>query len=332
MRLQPGSWRGDEMPGERLEVRHFSTHGIPAGNKLDRWSEALTSLWGPIDVIPHGKTPVEGTFESVAVEDLRFNRLALCGHDIRRTPENLSRMHGGEFVLLAFPQSRPMNVSEFGGGPLSVAPGKLYLLDNSATYRVLTHTRYDTMHVMIPLREILARIPDYGFHHTGPISEPGRPGALLFDTFLSIIRELPHLRREEAAFIRRHLLDLLYFTVKEADCTGSSSETSVVWAHRRRILRHMSLHLADPDLSAEKIAEACGMSPSYLHRLFRGSGQTVREHLKDIRLDHALKLLSGRGCRLSMTEVSYQCGFRSPQEFSRAFRGRHGHKPSDLIQ
>lgn len=320
------------MPAQGLEVRRFSTLDLPDGHKLDRWSEALTGLWGPIDVIPHGKTPLEGTFESVAVEDLRFNRLALCGHDIRRTPEHLSRMHGGEFVLLAFPQSRPMNVSEFGGGPLSVEPGKLYLLDNSATYRVLTHTRYDTMHVMIPLREILARIPDYGFHHTGPISAPGRPGALLFDTFLSISRELPHLRMDEAAFIRRHLLDLLYFTVKDGNSTGNSSETSVVWAHRRRILRYMSLHLDDPELNAEKIAEACGLSPSYLHRLFKGSGQTVREHLKEVRLEHAMKLLGGTGSRLSMTEISFQCGFRSPQEFSRAFRGRHGHKPSDLLQ
>jgi AraC-like DNA-binding protein len=79
------------------------------------------------------------------------------------------------------------------------------------------------------------------------------------------------------------------------------------------------------------IARANKISVSYLHRVFRSSGTTVRDQLKEFRLQHALDLLrSADHARTSMTEIAFMCGFRSSQDFSRAFRQRYESTPSDI--
>jgi AraC-like DNA-binding protein len=97
----------------------------------------------------------------------------------------------------------------------------------------------------------------------------------------------------------------------------------------------MRQNLDREDLDPTAIAGAMRMSVSYLHRLFRSSGMTVREHLQEMRLDQANRLLRpGQRAGLSITEVAYACGFRSSQDFSRAFRQRFGCTPSEasLVQ
>jgi AraC-like DNA-binding protein len=90
-------------------------------------------------------------------------------------------------------------------------------------------------------------------------------------------------------------------------------------------------HLADPDLSLEKIAKSNGVSLRHLHYLFRLTEVSVSEWILDRRLLRCYDALVRPDMRsLSVTEVAYQFGFRSSSHFSTVFRRKFGHSPSEL--
>ncbi len=86
---------------------------------------------------------------------------------------------------------------------------------------------------------------------------------------------------------------------------------------------YVERHLADPDLSAQQVAAAVGISPRHLARAFAEAGLTVREYLRDRRLDRAWQLLtSPEAGDLALGELAPRVGFSSHTYFSRAFRNR----------
>ncbi len=107
-----------------------------------------------------------------------------------------------------------------------------------------------------------------------------------------------------------------------------SDRSSVVTAHRARIIDWIEMHLFDPQLAPRQIAEACGMTQRYLHYLFSGQGETVTRYILRRRLEactRALESPAQRGRTLCAIALSH--GFVSATHFGRVFRLRYGITP-----
>ena len=82
------------------------------------------------------------------------------------------------------------------------------------------------------------------------------------------------------------------------------------------------------DLSVAEVARHAGVGERYLHKLFvRQFSLAPLDYLNRFRIDQALELL--RNTDLSVKEVSFSCGFRSPQYFARIFRRYCGCSPRE---
>lgn len=91
---------------------------------------------------------------------------------------------------------------------------------------------------------------------------------------------------------------------------------------------YIERHLADPELSAQEVAAAVGISPRHLARAFAEAGLTLREYVRDRRLDRAWELLtSSASDELPLGELAPRLGFSSHNYFSRAFRNRFDMTP-----
>jgi AraC-like DNA-binding protein len=129
--------------------------------------------------------------------------------------------------------------------------------------------------------------------------------------------------------ITRAILDLMasaYTVLPQAQSDRSSLATS----HRIRIVNYIEAHLGDPDLTPMRVAEACKMTPRYLHHLFSEGTETVARFILRRRLEEcsrALTLLSQRG--RTVTSIAFDFGFNSPTHFGRVFRARYGVTPRD---
>ena len=82
------------------------------------------------------------------------------------------------------------------------------------------------------------------------------------------------------------------------------------------------------NISVAEVANACGVSPSHLHLLFRREfSESPLASLNRIRMNRARQLLLN--CYLSIGEIGFQCGFNQPHYFCRAFRKIHGCTPGE---
>jgi AraC-like DNA-binding protein len=99
--------------------------------------------------------------------------------------------------------------------------------------------------------------------------------------------------------------------------------------HLERLVLMMGQHL-DADLTMHELKKASGLSPATINRIFRRhTGQSAMRYFQRMRTARSRELL--REGRLSIKEVAFACGFRSPQYFSRAFKRDTGRSPRDWL-
>ena len=89
--------------------------------------------------------------------------------------------------------------------------------------------------------------------------------------------------------------------------------------------------LDNPDLSIETISQEIGISRSQLQRKLKQlTNQNPSDYIKTMRLRYAGVLLTSKN--LSVSEVTYACGFASLSHFSNSFREFYGMSPSHYVE
>ncbi|WP_138494438.1 helix-turn-helix transcriptional regulator [Paenibacillus pinistramenti] len=93
-------------------------------------------------------------------------------------------------------------------------------------------------------------------------------------------------------------------------------------------LTYIENHLEQP-LSVESVANNCGMSKYYFHRLFSAlMGCSLSQYILSRRLNAALSLIHSSS--LPLTDIAYQLNFGTQASFTRAFRRQYGAAPSSV--
>jgi AraC-like DNA-binding protein len=151
----------------------------------------------------------------------------------------------------------------------------------------------------------------------------------LFADFLRL--SVPHIAQDPDRLLPRlgpQLLDLLALALEDQPHALHSGLSAVKSAHLARVDRYIERHLADPSLSLEAVAGACGISLRYLHRLFQSAETTGQGWIRDRRLRRAQEMLrSGSG--RSIAEIAYGVGFNDQAHFARSYRAKFGCSPSE---
>ena len=79
------------------------------------------------------------------------------------------------------------------------------------------------------------------------------------------------------------------------------------------------------NISTSELAHEAGVHPVHLASVFRRFyGQTIGEYVRQLRIAHASRLLSGRR---SFAEIAYECGFADQSHFNRLFKRHTGMTP-----
>ncbi|GGC05398.1 hypothetical protein GCM10011494_24940 [Novosphingobium endophyticum] len=96
------------------------------------------------------------------------------------------------------------------------------------------------------------------------------------------------------------------------------------------VLRFIEVHLSDPQLSTTMVARGCAISPRYISFLLRRRETSFSELVWEQRLAKAKDWLANSDPRdISISEIAYGVGFKSPAHFSRMFKRVFGANPRD---
>ena len=85
----------------------------------------------------------------------------------------------------------------------------------------------------------------------------------------------------------------------------------------------------EQNISVDEIANACNVSTSYLHKIFKNKlGITPSIYLLNHRISVAQNLLVNSN--QTLTEIAFNCGFNSGSYFSDCFKKNVGVTPKDF--
>lgn len=125
------------------------------------------------------------------------------------------------------------------------------------------------------------------------------------------------------------LLDLIaaaYSSTPHMRC----EQSTLVAAHRVRIISYIEAHLRDPELTPGRVAQACRITARYLHHLFANESETVTQFIQRRRLEECARALIAAPVRGRLvTEIAFDYGFNSLTHFGRVFRNQYGLTPSE---
>ncbi len=161
--------------------------------------------------------------------------------------------------------------------------------------------------------------PD-GSQHTGHLRSMNLAERDLCESLL----QPPVPRALRAAWFRGKTLECfsLFGGAPKANGTGNDPlrqriDAATVWLRE---------HFRD-DLDLLAVAKHVGCAPHYLSRLFKHSGKTLSQKLREIRIDRAAGLLRDGSC--NVTEAAFEVGYNSLSHFTKAFVAEKGTRPSD---
>lgn len=133
---------------------------------------------------------------------------------------------------------------------------------------------------------------------------------------------------EERARLCDAYLELLALSLRDAPNEVAGLST-VQEGHVWRCKTYIRENLCDEDLSPDDIAAANHLSKRYLQRLFASCGTSVMEFLLTARLQRAGQMLrSKQYVATTISEIAYQCGFKSLAHFTRSFKMKYKETPT----
>jgi len=186
------------------------------------------------------------------------------------------------------------------------------------------------------MRQLIVEID---FSHLGPLADAHRPRSVIkLDHRVHGGRWLAQaLRRMTQGFVDHPRADAAPRVAARArallqallmpDAMTPEFTDSVTWRLLRADL-FIAEHLTDPELDADVVARAVGVSLRHLNRAYATRGCTVHQWLMGQRLERASQELADPAWkRVPVAGIAYRWGFATPAHFSRLFKERYGLSP-----
>ena len=274
--------------------------------------------------------PFEAELKIVSIGPLSLRSNTIGPIIAERRPEHVAHVDEERFLLALHTRGRLL-LSHYGREVI-LGPDDLALTEVTSPARLhfLEPTR--TLGVMIPGKLLRQRVASPQSLCALPLS--GRRGfaRVLKELILTLwdeVEEGEPISPEYEAQAVGHVLDLL--TTAYATSHPIEVESpSIAGARLATVKQYIERHLRDPNLRPATVAQACGISPRYLRRLFAAENDGVSKFIQRRRLEAAARELSSRILPLrSVTEIALDVGFNSVSHFSRAFREQFGVTPRE---
>ncbi|MDH1866515.1 helix-turn-helix domain-containing protein [Pseudomonas chengduensis] len=161
----------------------------------------------------------------------------------------------------------------------------------------------------------------------GTISGQRGIGRLLSDFLFSVSEELEQLTPTSFHPVEMSLAELLIHSLSEQTDINTFRDPGHA-KHFREMCHFIELHIGDPDLNLQRLAELSNASVRYVQKVFKEADLGFNQYVRRRRLELCKRDMSSRlNSALSISEICYRRGFNDLAYFSRAFSAEFGLSP-----
>ncbi|MFI1226314.1 MULTISPECIES: helix-turn-helix domain-containing protein [unclassified Streptomyces] len=245
---------------------------------------------------------------------------------LRRTAR-LAREDHEPAVFLGLQVTGTNQVGQYGRQCV-VGPGDLVVFESTAPYTLRFEQSFGYLSLRIP-RKALA-LPHPTLQKAAAVTfGPGNPTARLAFTYFSQLATSEELRAGTyAESLVGASMELLRAVVTSQLGDSVPSRAASDEMLGLRITQYIGAHLADPGLSAPRIAAAHGISVRHLYNVLSRSGISLGGWIRTRRLAGCRQELAGPGGRVqTIASIGRRWGFLDATHFSKAFKQAYGISP-----
>lgn len=307
----------------------FSTEGIEPSKRYAAWQGAICDVYVHVDVNAEKRSDYHGFIRETRFGAVTMTDVLLSEQRISRRERHIAKLDK-DCYYVEFVQHGKINVLQAGQSLLS-NPGVGAIFSASEAYDLECMGRVRSLYLEIPRKEFAERFRPDRIPVARTMATSRGLGRIAAEFCSTLASESAVLGEPARARLGDELMDVLALALDMGDSDEFSEDATAQRARLRSVKAWIEDHLADPDLSLEKIAKNNGISLRHLHYLFRLTEVSVSEWILDRRLQRCYDVLTRPELHpLSVTAVAYQWGFNSSSHFSTAFRKKFGHSPSEL--
>lgn len=306
----------------------LNTDEVDERERRDFVHYALGATIVPIEL--HWPDRREGTKARGTITEL--GALTLCSG--RTTAERVERTSA-----LARDSLEPsvfVNVQRFGtstvlqNGRYAVArPGDLVMYDTTTPYTLVNDTGVSGDFFRIP-QSVLALPHDVIERASAVRLSPGHPITSLTNDYLRRVAADPDLSAApDGDLVARPTVELIRALILTHVRAGDPGAREVMDGLEIRILEYARQHLAEPDLTAERIAAAIHISVRYLYKVLARNEVGLADWIRSRRLEACQRELTTEAPSTAISVIARRNGFSNLSSFSRTFHRAFGMTPTE---
>jgi AraC-like DNA-binding protein len=249
-------------------------------------------------------------WDNVIITDIKLAMLVEQGMGVPVCTKRSS--HG--FVINDSEADKIIHFSD--GIKIKSGPNELHYLPKGSTYCVEKITSGNCWAINFNLLEEIEQPPfNINFRNPEPIIE--------------IFKEATNAWKEKKYFHNTIIKKCIYEIIAKIK---KEQKRNYIPTQKEKLItpavEYISKSFTENNVSVKKAAELCGISESYLRRIFTEKYSiSPKEYIIKLRLDYAKQLL--KSGQLSVSEIATMCGYFEPCHFSREFSKRTGISPSE---
>ncbi len=294
---------------------------VPAASRLTFWKQHVDSANG-LDIQCRTRNFLGRMTTRV---------LGTCSvHGVQiSTPHRAIRARSQQDLCFANVQVHNEGARFSGSREFDMPRGSLIFYEATNTYGLDFDGASESLVLAIPKSELQKRVANLQIHLDEPIRYDTRKIAMLAGLMRGVLDTPYEARQTVQDSMAEAMISMLVATLFDAEGAASRAPTYANAAMLQRVKAFINSHLADPDLNTQMVADAVGITVSYLHKIFMQNNTTVMQFVLGERLERCRKDIARIDRAGGISQVAYAWGFNDASHFSRSFRKRFGLSPRE---
>jgi AraC-like DNA-binding protein len=307
----------------------LSTEMLPQGlddrQRFLRFAELFEHFSNTGELDPASDVPFRAAMNSIHIGTTLLGRCDGTFTTVRRDYRQVLATNDDRYCLARNTGVRA-SIVVHRGREFTLRPGALAMLRLDEPFFSadgMNQKRFTNVH--LPMAALQAMVPGLDDMVARELA-PGGALSLAMDYSEMLLRH-PLAVDEAGLAIATHLLDLVAIGLGARGEVATQARRGGLRAVRlKAVLMILRKRFAEPDFSAQKLANATGLSERYVNELLYEAGASFTVRLTELRLRKAAELLARGERRIS--DVAFDCGFNDLSYFNRCFRRRFGLTPT----